>query len=278
MRGKAQELLGRSHADAIERAPLGWEASPAGALELHRYLYPPLPAAYGLDGSFDVDLRGLHPGFRVQLAHLLRATEGTPAHLRLLQLASVDAMVARHQRGLEDLSLRQILPSLAADPVRVYSVPAALPRAYVVGTSRRRQGLDGLALLIAPDFDPRQQVVVEAGVERTAEPGFAGEAAVTSRDAAGVSLRAWLNQPGLVVLTDAWAEGWTASVDGRPADVVRANGAFRAVELGAGEHEVRLSYAPPGMALGMAVSLGMLAAGGGLALVTGRRGSRRSAS
>ena len=50
-------------------------------------------------------------------------------------------------------------------------------------------------------------------------------------------------------------EGWSADVDGRPAEVLRANGLFRAVRLSAGEHRVRFRYLPWSARAGAVASL-----------------------
>lgn len=51
--------------------------------------------------------------------------------------------------------------------------------------------------------------------------------------------------PALVVVAEAWFPGWTATVDGRPARVVEADGAFLGVAVGPGDHTVELTYRPP---------------------------------
>ena len=49
---------------------------------------------------------------------------------------------------------------------------------------------------------------------------------------------------GFLVLNDAWHPWWRAKVDGRPADILKANVLFRAVEVGPGRHRVHFAFEP----------------------------------
>jgi hypothetical protein len=49
---------------------------------------------------------------------------------------------------------------------------------------------------------------------------------------------------GFVVLNDVWHPWWFGSVDGKPADILRANVLFRAIEVPAGRHTVRFEFRP----------------------------------
>lgn len=68
-----------------------------------------------------------------------------------------------------------------------------------------------------------------------------------------------------------YATGWTATVDGQPTDIERANTAFMAVWVDGGVHEIRLEYATPGLKVGMLLSAVGLAGTVALALVWRRR-------
>lgn len=50
-------------------------------------------------------------------------------------------------------------------------------------------------------------------------------------------------------------EGWDVVVDGKPAETTKVGDAFLAVDLEPGEHQVSLTYTPPGFVPGMAVSV-----------------------
>jgi hypothetical protein len=67
-------------------------------------------------------------------------------------------------------------------------------------------------------------------------------------------------RPGLAVVLDPFYPGWTATLDGAPAPILRANFAFQAVPVPAGRHALRLEYRNPWVGTGAAASAGTLAA------------------
>ncbi|MEI6224459.1 MAG: YfhO family protein [Deltaproteobacteria bacterium] len=77
----------------------------------------------------------------------------------------------------------------------------------------------------------------------------------------GPSLTATVVAPrdGLLVIADPFYPGWTATLDGKPVPILRANFAFQAVPVTAGRHELRLAYRNRWVGIGAAVSLGTLA-------------------
>jgi uncharacterized membrane protein YfhO len=60
--------------------------------------------------------------------------------------------------------------------------------------------------------------------------------------------------PALLVLSDLFYPGWEATVDGRPAEILRANYAMRALAIPKGAHEVRFLYRPASFRAGVAAS------------------------
>jgi hypothetical protein len=70
----------------------------------------------------------------------------------------------------------------------------------------------------------------------------------------------------LLVFTDSWAPGWSASIDGAPVPVLRVNNAIRAVMAPAGDHALTWTYRPRFLtALLTLLALGLLTS---LALIT----------
>jgi uncharacterized membrane protein YfhO len=61
-------------------------------------------------------------------------------------------------------------------------------------------------------------------------------------------------RPGLAIVLDPWFPGWKATVDGAPAPLARADYAFMAVPVPAGQHQLRLEYHPTQLGRGIAVA------------------------
>ena len=79
-------------------------------------------------------------------------------------------------------------------------------------------------------------------------------------------------------MSEPYAKGWNAYVDGEEVGVLRTNHALRGVPLTAGDHTVVLKYEPRSLAVGLGVTGGAILALAGVwiwALVDGLRGARR---
>jgi uncharacterized membrane protein YfhO len=88
-----------------------------------------------------------------------------------------------------------------------------------------------------------------------------GEPVSLTRPYAGaVVLQATAKCRGLLVLSDTYYPGWESTVDGKPAAIYEAYGAFRAVALEPGPHTVVMQFRP------RSVQIGALLCGFGLLL------------
>jgi uncharacterized membrane protein YfhO len=66
-----------------------------------------------------------------------------------------------------------------------------------------------------------------------------------------VTLEADSPDGGFLVLNDLWHPWWFAEIDGKPAEILRANVLFRAVAVPPGKHTVQFSFRPIGRVLAM---------------------------
>lgn len=63
-----------------------------------------------------------------------------------------------------------------------------------------------------------------------------------------------LSEPKTLLLTVAKGAGWSALVDGQPAELLRADTAFMALDLPEGHHDIELRYFTPGLKEGAAIT------------------------
>jgi hypothetical protein len=67
---------------------------------------------------------------------------------------------------------------------------------------------------------------------------------LASYDQQSLEIRFDAPENGVLIVSDLYYPGWTVSVDGRQADLVRAGEIFRAVRLQEGSHIIRMEYKP----------------------------------
>jgi hypothetical protein len=64
---------------------------------------------------------------------------------------------------------------------------------------------------------------------------------------------------GLVLVNEIFYPGWTATIDGKSAKILRGDAIFRALHLEGGTHRIEMKFAPPRLFWGALISLATLA-------------------
>lgn len=149
-------------------------------------------------------------------------------------------------------------------------LPRAFVAAEVIAPEELQQRLD------AGLWDPLQT----AAVREAWTPGAPLESASVrslERRNALQRFEVELQGSGLLVVTDQFFPGWSATVDGEPVEILKANANFRGVPLTDGRHVVEFRYRPTRQ--GLALVLVALGALGLLALAfSATRGGGQAAS
>ncbi len=150
----------------------------------------------------------------------------------------------------------------AGPDAQVYRNAAEQPRAAVVGAQTVAPTGDAAYRdVIAPGFRIDRVAVTEkpvAGLATTTPartPPPAGRARIAKVTDDGLVVQARAQRPGMLVVSDAWAPGWQATVDGHSTPVQRVDYVFRGVQLPAGNHRVVFSYHPTSFTIGWIISL-----------------------
>ncbi len=145
-----------------------------------------------------------------------------------------------------------IIPVFDGDPaVNIYLNQNALARVLFVGKTLIMPHHDAVWEAVRADtFNPAETVILEQNQPTGSPPPILLDAQPNSNLAIPeyrtntVTVAVTTDQPGYLVLSDAWYPGWQATVDDQAEPVRRANYAFRAVYVPAGEHTVRFVFEP----------------------------------
>ncbi len=143
----------------------------------------------------------------------------------------------------------------------VWMNPQALPRVLLVPKYEIHAPLDILHAMHDGTFDPRQTVMFDkepAGlgtlpgtpIDTTKE-----RAVVTSYKNESVEIKATAATDRLMFMSDTWYPDWSATIDGKPTTIYKADYAFRAVKVPAGDHTIKFTFEDPRYATGKAISL-----------------------
>ena len=177
----------------------------------------------------------------------------------LLNLFGVRYIVIPKDDRLDDL------PLVFESTVRIYANPHCMPRAFLLTDP---QSLDIL-----------KQETITPGDAAKLPSKVRGKAEIVHYGYNQVAIHTTCQEAGWLVITDAFAPGWTATVDGKPLAVTRVLTMFRAVPVPAGNHEVVFKHEPPliryglGLALvAFLISVGLLIKGRSRAIKQGDHG------
>ncbi len=135
-----------------------------------------------------------------------------------------------------------------------------LPRAFIVHQAEKVRNEEVLARLRASDFRPDRVALLSdapsmISLDVTSIEDAQDEVLITEYNPERVVARAKTASLGYLILTDSWYPGWTALVDGKAVDIIRANYIFRAVPIQSGEHEIVFEYHPASFTYGLWISI-----------------------
>ncbi|MGN6030493.1 MAG: YfhO family protein, partial [Thermomicrobiales bacterium] len=181
---------------------------------------------------------------------------------QILDMLNVRYIVVAHN----DPGAKALLPKIAEgrtvvfqnDMVTVLENPTAFDRAWIVHDVRPENGNAGLAELANGSVDARTTALIADDqplpvVSPIVAPGH-DTVTITARTNTSLTATATTDAPGLVVFSEVYADGWTVTVDGKPAELLRTNHALRGVAVPAGTHVIAMHYAPHSLRVGLLLS------------------------
>ncbi len=131
--------------------------------------------------------------------------------------------------------------------------------AWIVHEIQQLSQAEALAQLASGAVDPYRTALVEAPVALPSGSPPVDPAQESVRIVAyepdAITIDVTTPARGLLVLSETYAPGWSATAGGRPAPVVPVDGRLRGIPLAEGRSVVHLVYRPMALWLGTAISM-----------------------
>jgi hypothetical protein len=217
-------------------------------------LTPAFNMSFGVPTAYSRDLTMLVPVERV-----LSMEELAPGRFAAIadraRRAGVAVVVSPDPVASPALRLREVLRPARTAPLAIHVYDLDRPLSLrALARAVRPVGSQAQAVEVAsqPGFQESGGVAVEGPVAPVADAE--GRVLVVRDEAERIELQVEADRPTVVVVRDACAPGWSATVDGERTPVLRADGRHRAVAVPAGASRVVLSYRPPGLTAGLLVA------------------------
>lgn len=120
------------------------------------------------------------------------------------------------------------------------------------------EDVKGLAVerLKEPDFPLKRKVVLTSGFNLPLGPPDPDSSVEFIESGnAHTAIKVKTKTPAILLLTDIFADGWTAQIDEKEVEIMEGDIAFRAVHVPAGVHNIKFKYHPPMLRLSLLLSL-----------------------
>lgn len=139
----------------------------------------------------------------------------------------------------------------------LYRNPGELARARLVDNYRVIEDFDAtLSEMMGGIWDPAREVLLEREPGLKPQAGGNSSAEILVYKPEAIDIHVVTDVPKLLILADTYyPSGWKARIDGKEAEIIRADGVLRAVAIPAGDHQVTFRFAPVWFYTGLWISL-----------------------
>ncbi len=217
------------------------------------------------------DLQGYNPTQLQRYADFLEAANGIALNYHdaailasgitspLIQLLNPEYVIVPYTIPEDRLDLQYVASTMDQvfqnGTIRVYRNPEALPHAWIVHSAIEVPTDQVLSQLALSSFDPRQTAIVET-TPPAMESGTGAEETVTftAYNPDDMAMMVTANSAGMLMLSEVYAKGWNAYVDGKRVDIYAADYTLRGIPIPAGTHTVELRYELQSLTIGVIVS------------------------
>ena len=133
----------------------------------------------------------------------------------------------------------------SAAGMKIFENPGVLPRVWTVHSLRAAaDDPHAVAMILDGTLDPAREAIIsgsQPSLQACPEPDRVSNSHFNLQS---LQVNVEMSCRGLLLVSDNWYPGWSASVDGNSATILKADTTIRALVLEKGSHTVTMSYRP----------------------------------
>lgn len=137
--------------------------------------------------------------------------------------------------------------------IAIYENKDVLPRAFLAENFLVTSPAESIREVLSPGNSPKTVILEKQPADLTSVSP--GTVEIVKYTANNVVLKTQASGRGLLFLSDTFYPGWEAMVNNKQTPIYKANHAFRAVAVPAGESKVVFSYKPNSFQVGLSLSI-----------------------
>lgn len=196
---------------------------------------------------------GFAPGYGA------RDLPDNPYRLRIMDITGVKYVLDRPENPKDNTTFaspRFIPITTLKNNYIVYENTFVYPRTFLVSDYATYSSIESFEKqFFAKEFDPRTTILLPDGTPSLpiTQATYA-KATILSYTPNKIVINTDSDAAQLLFLSDAYAPGWNATIDGKKTNIYPANYAFRSLAIPAGVHRIEMVYTPNSIIIGAILS------------------------
>ena len=208
--------------------------------------------------EYGVQFAGAYSSYSLSdMSRLEKELNGTTTGMNLLNIRYIIAPSSNVEKSPYPLIYKHPFGEFV-----IFENPEFLPRAFLVNRAHYFDDREKMLVYMkSSGFSPRDEVLLEGEKEELtalshSSPQSETSAIINKYMTDRIDITTTSENASFLLLCDTWFPGWSAVVDGKETEILRADYCFRALSLPAGRHEVTMKFSHPGFKWG-AVTTGI---------------------
>ncbi|MFA6255501.1 MAG: YfhO family protein [Patescibacteria group bacterium] len=183
----------------------------------------------------------------------------TDQFLKLLGVQNVKYIISFFDiKETDNLKVKKEVKLDFLAPLKIYENSYYLPPILAFFKIQKIKNPDDiLPVIFNPEFNPAETLILENDVDYQNQDSEIKkpDIQVDYEQVNNIKINVDFPQAGFLYLDQIYFPGWQAKIDGQPAEILRANYTFTAIQVPSGQHQIEFFYRPASYFIGKTITL-----------------------